>query len=51
MDEEEVPTLARTCEGCGRPDDRTDPLRPYMDGAHYHDQCADECGISEEEML
>jgi len=42
--------VAITCEACGRPSTFEDPAYEYENGAHYHDQCADESGIPEGEM-
>lgn len=38
------------CEACGRPDTKENPTHEYRESGHYHDQCADELGISEGEM-
>jgi len=37
-----------TCEACGEPGPG---IYRYADGGAYHDQCAEECGIPEGEML
>jgi hypothetical protein len=39
------------CEACGKPDTIGNPTYAYEGGAFYHDQCADDAGIPESEML
>lgn len=46
----EGPTLEDDCESCGGPSTKDCPTHKYKNGASYHDQCADESGIPEDEM-
>ena len=39
------------CEACTRPGTFEDPTYKYENGASYHDQCAEEIGMPESEML
>lgn len=41
----------RTCDGCGGPNTFENPVYDYEDGSQAHDQCAEEMGLPEEEML
>jgi hypothetical protein len=40
----------KTCESCGQPDTAENPTREYVNGGRYHDQCAEESGLPEEEI-
>lgn len=39
------------CEACGRPSTDENPAHEHQSGALYHDDCAQELGIPEGEML
>lgn len=39
------------CEACGKPSTAGQVTYEYEGGVFYHDQCADDAGIPESEML
>lgn len=43
--------LGEPCEFCAEPGTRQAPTYEYQEGYFAHDQCADEAGVPESEML